>query len=170
MVSACAYCDVGSVVDDNAVCLGSDVARARSSRTIVPTSVATVEAVVSAVIAIVAVINVDAATPVAPVEFTIAGPIAFTAAVAAAEVTLVRASMRRRGHRVALLALGTTRVGHRLSSISIITASTSSGCCAMSSSMEMPRPAWAERSGPRPPSDSSAASTISSPSSYCLKA
>eukprot|EP00740_Mantoniella_antarctica_P002469 CAMPEP_0181352640 /NCGR_PEP_ID=MMETSP1106-20121128/2417_1 /TAXON_ID=81844 /ORGANISM="Mantoniella antarctica, Strain SL-175" /LENGTH=213 /DNA_ID=CAMNT_0023465213 /DNA_START=107 /DNA_END=745 /DNA_ORIENTATION=- len=47
----------------------------------------------------VAVTNVAAAAAAAPVAFTIAAPVAFPAAVAAAKVTLVRASMRRRGHQ-----------------------------------------------------------------------
>jgi|AntAceMinimDraft_1070359.scaffolds.fasta_scaffold08669_7 hypothetical protein len=100
MVSTSAYIDVGSVVDCNAACLGGDVPRARSSRTTVPVSVATVEAVASAVIAIVAVTNDAAAAPAAPAAFTIAAPmIAFTTAVAAAKVTLIRASMRQRDHQ-----------------------------------------------------------------------
>jgi hypothetical protein len=104
MVSASTYRDVGSVIDDNAVCLGGDlggdVARARSSNKTVPASVATVEAVVSAVIAIVAVTNVAAAAAAAAAPvFTIADPVAFTAAVDAAQVTRVRPSVRRRGHQ-----------------------------------------------------------------------
>ena len=90
--------DVGSVVNCDAACLGGDVPRARSSRTTIPASLATVDAVASAVIAVVAVTNVAAAAPAAPLAFTIAAPIASTAAVAAAKVTLVRSSMRRRGH------------------------------------------------------------------------
>jgi|AntAceMinimDraft_1070359.scaffolds.fasta_scaffold64905_1 hypothetical protein len=103
MVSASAYRDVGSVIDDNAACLGGDlggdVARARSSNKTVPASVATVEAVVSAVIAIVAVTKVAAAAAAAAPVFTIADPVAFTAAVDAAQVTRVRPSVRRRGHQ-----------------------------------------------------------------------
>ena len=102
MVSVSTYIDVGSAVDCNAASLSGDVPRARSARTTVAASVATVEAVVeavaSAVIAIVAVTNFAAATT-APVAFTIAAPVACATAVAATKVTLVRASMRSQGHQ-----------------------------------------------------------------------